>query len=92
MADPVTFSASRKGAGVTLSGGDLTATSSQADSVLTNSSKTSGKWYWEILVGTQSQADYGTVGLAFVTQNTGSGTLSPYYWLSGGNTSWSSPE
>ena len=49
-----TWNPSDKGAGVTLSGSNLIASISSGASVRANTSKTSGKWYWEIsLAGSQ---------------------------------------
>ena len=45
-----TWNPSDKGAGVTLSGGNLIATSAGYDSVRSTISKSTGKWYWELLV------------------------------------------
>lgn len=47
-----TWNPSDKGAGITLSGGDLTAATatSSDDAVRATSSKSSGKWYWEITI------------------------------------------
>lgn len=49
MATFATWNSADKGAGVTLSGGDLTATiASGGNAVRSTISKASGKWYWEL--------------------------------------------
>lgn len=67
----VTWDPLQKGPGVTLSGGDLVATTAFADSVLATVAKTAGKWYWEVLVGAQNTV-YGQVGATFVGAALGS--------------------
>jgi len=56
-----TWNPADKDAGITLSGGDLIATTTGTawDAVRSTLSKSTGKWYWEILAGTTANAIYG---------------------------------
>lgn len=66
-----TWNPSDKGASITLSGGNLTATSGSSwNTVRSTGSKSSGKWYWEITI---NDASYNMVGVA-----TASASLSNY--------------
>ena len=59
----VTWNPSDKGANVTLSNGNMSAeaNAANADSVRATTSKSSGKWYWEILID-RNTVDGNTVG------------------------------
>ena len=63
-----TWDAAKKGSAVTLSNGNLTASANSGHAVLSTAGKTGGKWYFEILVGSQADA-YGIVGLATASQS-----------------------
>lgn len=70
------WSATTKGADVTLSNGNKTATISgnTGDWAVSTTTKTSGKWYWEFLVTTQTAGGFTYLGLAentYPVENTG---------------------
>lgn len=84
-----TWNPADKGTGIALSGGNLIATSTGAGStVRATVGKSSGKWYWEIILG---GSGYWFLGVANSTQSLASSMTNPnasgvqsndYYWNS----------
>lgn len=61
-----TWNPADKSAGMTLSGGNLTTDGGDSGTVRATIGKSSGKWYWEITVGTPPERD---IGIALATHD-----------------------
>src|SRR3990167_4654872 len=82
-----TWNPSDKGANVTLSNGNLTASFDTSDNAVRSTiSKSSGKWYWELSFDSGTNADFGGIALstAALTDYVGADANGYGWWASNG--------